>query len=125
MCERVRAAVDMLQEQKRALTKGEIVMVFRKVIDDLEQQGRQMGDRMTRLEEEVASLKQNVATGFAELKALIEKRNKTFPEKIKGLCTKEALPFWFCVILIILGCFAVLGVPLTDWKGIISSVKGG
>lgn len=121
MCERARTAVDMLQEQEKDLTKGEIVMVFRKVIEDLEQQG----DRMTRLEEKVTSLEQKVDAGFSELKELIERRNKTFSEKIKGLCTKEALPFWFCIILIILGCFAVLGVPLTEWKGIISSVKGG
>lgn len=125
VCERTKTAVDML-DQKKTLTKGEIVMVFKKVTEDLEKQG----ERMTRLEQKVNSIQETVSklesrmdTGFNEIKLLIEQnKQRSWIEKIKSLGTKEAFPFWICVLIIILGSFALLGVPLTDWKGIISSM---
>ena len=120
MCERTKAAIDILQEQKRTLTKGEIVMVFRKVVEDLEKQG----DRMTRLEEKVTSLENKVAAGFAEIKAMLEEQSKkrTLFEEI--LLLKEHKWFWISLIVTLLILAGLLGVPLTGFNGILT-VNGG
>lgn len=124
MCERARAAVDVIQQQKRTLTKGEIVMVFNKVIEDLEQQGVRMGDRMTRLEEKVVSLENKVDAGFAELKALLEERNKrkSLIEIILEL--RDCKWFWIFLIVTVLILAGLFGLPLTGFNGILT-INGG
>ena len=124
MCERTKAAVDMLQQQKRTLTKGEIITVFKKVIDDLDQQGKQMGDRMTRLEQKVASLETKVDAGFAEIKAMLEEqgRKRSLFEEI--LLLKEHKWFWISLIVTLLILAGLLGVPLTGFNGILT-INGG
>jgi cell division protein FtsB len=124
MCERTKAAVDMLQQQKRTLTKGEIITVFKKVIDDLDQQGKQMGDRMTRLEEKVTSLENKVDAGFAEIKAMLEEqcRKRTLFEEI--LMLRGHKWFWISLIVTLLILAGLLGIPLTGFNGILT-INGG
>ena len=124
MCERTKAAVDMLQQQKRTLTRGDIITVFKEVIDDLDQQGKRMGDRMTRLEQKVTSLEAKMDSGFAEIKALLEgqcKKRSLFEEI---LLLKEHKWFWISLIVVLLILASLLGVPLTGFNGILT-VNGG
>jgi len=121
MCERTKAAVDMLSQNKKTITKGEIVMVFRKVIEDSEK----MGVRMTEIEKRMGSLEEKVEAGFIgltsqfnELKRLLEKKEPTLFEKIMAL--KDHKLFWVSIIISLLILGGLLGVPTTDFKGILN-----
>lgn len=121
MCERTKAAVDMLAQNKKTITKGEIVMVFRKVIEDSEK----MGVRMTEIEKRMTSLEEKMDAGFnglysqfQELKNLIEKRELSLFEKIMAL--KDHKLFWVSLIVGLLILGGLLGVPATDFKGILN-----
>ena len=100
MCGKVETALEMMK-QRKTLTKGEIVMVFQQVVYDLKNQG----ERMTNLENEVSSLKEETRTGFDEvnqklnrLTELVEIHNnkKTFWDRIPLL---KEIPTWFWIIL--------------------------
>lgn len=121
MCERTKAAVDMLAQNKKTITKGEIVMVFRKVIEDSEK----MGVRMTEIEKRMTSLEEKMDAGFnglysqfQELKNLIEKKDLSLFEKIMAL--KDHKLFWVSIIISLLILGGLLGVPATDFKGILN-----
>ena len=124
MCERTKAAVDMLQQQKRTLTRGDIITVFKEVVDDLDQQGKRMGDRMTRLEQKVTSLETKMDSGFAEIKALLEEQCKKRSLFEEILLLKEHKWFWISLIVVLLILASLLGVPLTGFNGILT-VNGG
>ena len=124
MCERTKAAVDMLQQQKRTLTRGDIITVFKEVVDDLDQQGKRMGDRMTRLEQKVTSLEAKMDSGFAEIKALLEEQCKKRSLFEEILLLKEHKWFWISLIVVLLILASLLGVPLTGFNGILT-VNGG
>ena len=52
MCEKTKAVLDILETRKKPLTKGEIMTVFKKVVEDSEK----MGVRMTNIEKRMSSL---------------------------------------------------------------------
>lgn len=121
MCERTKAAVDMLSQNKKTITKGEIVMVFRKVIEDSER----MGVRMTEIEKRMSSLEEKVEAGFIgltsqfhELKRLLEKKEPTLFEKIIAL--KDARLFWVAIIVGIIIVGGLLGVKISELAGILT-----
>lgn len=99
MCEKVETALQMVKQRKN-LTKGEIVMVFQQVVSDLKSQG----ERMTNLEKEVSSLKEETRHGFDELNQRIHEltelikseKKPTFWERIPLL---KEIPTWFWIIL--------------------------
>lgn len=113
MCDKVRTAIELIKTQKkRALTKGEIVVLFQQVASDLGKQG----ERMTNLEKEVSSVKEEMRQGFDEVNQrlhevmdAIKNKPKTFWEKIPLL---KEIPTWFWIILwtIVLIFGALLGV---------------
>lgn len=112
MCDKVQTALDMVKERK-SLSKGEIIMVFQKVAEDL----RAQGERMTNLEKELSAFKEETRNGLIEvnsrLNELIElvktEKKPTFWERIPLL---GQIPTWFWVILwtIIIIIGALLGV---------------
>lgn len=91
MCEKVKTALEMVK-QRKSLTKGEIVMVFQQVVDDLNKQG----ERMTNIEKRMESLEVKMDAGFAELKKLIENKKVSFWDRIPLL---KEIPTWFWIIL--------------------------
>ena len=113
MCDKVRTAIELIKTQKkRALTKGEIVVLFQQVASDLGKQG----ERMTNLEKEVSTVKEEMRQGFDEVNQrlhevmeAIKNKPKTFWEKIPLL---KEIPTWFWIILwtIVLIFGALLGV---------------
>lgn len=113
MCDKVRTAIEVIKTQKkRALTKGEIVVLFQQVAADLGKQG----ERMTNLEKEVSTVKEEMRQGFDEVNQrlndvmdAIRYKEKTFWEKIPIL--KEIpLPVWLILWTIVTGLFCLLGV---------------
>lgn len=121
MCERMQAAVDMLSQNKKTITKGEIVMVFREVIKDSEKVGVRMTEiekRMTSLEEKMDAGFNGLSSQFQELKNLIEKKDLSLFEKIMAL--KDHRLFWISLIVGLLILGGLLGVPATDFKGILN-----
>lgn len=113
MCDKVRTAIELIKTQKkRALTKGEIVVLFQQVASDLGKQG----ERMTNLEKEVSTVKEEMRQGFDEVNQrlhevmeAIKNKPKTFWDKIPLL---KEIPTWFWIILwtIVLIFGALLGV---------------
>lgn len=100
MCDKVRTAIELIKTQKkRALTKGEIVVLFQQVASDLGKQG----ERMTNLEKEVSSVKEEMRQGFDEVNQrlhevmdAIRNKEKTFWDRIPLL---GQIPTWFWIIL--------------------------
>lgn len=114
MCDKVQTALELIKTQKkRALTKEEIVVLFQQVASDLGKQG----ERMTNLEKEVSSLKEETRHGFDELNQRIHEltelikndKKPTFWERIPLL---GQIPTWFWIILwtIVLIIGGLLGV---------------
>ena len=113
MCKNVQTALEVIKTQnKRTLTKGEIVVLFQQVVSDLTKQG----EKMTNLEKELSALKEETRNGFDEVNQrlhdvmeAIQNRPKTFWDRIPLL---KDIPTWFWIILwtvvIIIG--ALLGV---------------
>ena len=101
MCDKVRTAIELIKTQKkRTISKGEIVVLFQQVASDLGKQG----ERMTNLEKEVSSLKEETRHGFDELNQRIHEltelikseKKPTFWERIPLL---KEIPTWFWIIL--------------------------
>ena len=116
MCDKVKTALEVIKTQgKRALTKGEIVVLFQQVVSDLSKQG----EKMTNLEKEVASLKDEMRAGFADIKKLIEgNKGMTLFEKIMALSSHKY--FWITIIITLLIIGGILGVSPTGFNNIIS-----
>ena len=121
MCDKVRTAIELIKNQnKKALTKGEIVVLFQQVASELGKQG----ERMTNLEKEVALLKEETRHGFDEVNQrlhevmeAIRNKPKTFWERIPLL---KEIPTWFWIVLwtIVLIFGALLGVDPNFVKNI-------
>lgn len=116
MCDKVKTALEVIKTQnKRALTKGEIVVLFQQVVSDLSKQG----EKMTNLEKEVSALKEEMRAGFADIKKLIEESKRmTLFEKIMALSTHKY--FWITIIITLLIIGGILGVSPTGFNSIIS-----
>ena len=114
MCDKVQTALDMVKERK-SLTKGEVIMVFQKVAEDL----RAQGERMTNLEKELSAFKEETRHGFDEVNSrlyeLIElvKYNKkgSFWDKIPLLKDIPNLA-WFLLIIVVCIIGSILGANL-------------
>ena len=116
MCNNVQTALEVIKTQsKRVLTKGEIVVLFQQVVSDLSKQG----EKMTNLEKEVSALKDEMRAGFADIKKLIEERNRrlTLFEKIMALSTHKY--FWMILGLILLLIGGFFGVSPSSFNGIL------
>lgn len=116
MCDKVKTALEVIKTQKkRTLTKGEIVILFQQVVSDLSKQG----EKMTNLEKEVSALKDEMRAGFADIKKLIEEKNKrlTLFEKIMALSTHKY--FWMILGLVLLLIGGFFGISPSSFSGII------
>lgn len=122
MCENVQTALEVIKTQKnRTLTKGEIVVLFQQVVSDLSKQG----EKMTNLEKEVSSMKEEMRGGFDELNQKLRDVTDLIRElKKPGLFQKIVLGenakyFWTTVIVALLILGGLLGVPATSFNGIL------
>lgn len=105
MCDKVQTALEVIKtQQKRTLTKGEIVMLFQQVVSDLNKQG----EKMTNLEKRMESLENKMDAGFTELKKLIEDKKVSFWDKIPLLKDIPNLA-WILLIIICLIIGSVFG----------------
>ena len=117
MCENVKATLEILKQKKSNLTKGEIVVVFQQVVNDLNKQG----ERMTNIERRMESLEAKMDAGFAEIKRLIENEQKaTFWSKIP-LLKEIPLPVWLILWTVVTAIFCLLGVN----PSFLQYIKGG
>ena len=133
MC-RQDVALEMLKSQPRkgGLTAGQIKLAEAQAADYKSQKGeiKMLGERMTNLEKDVASLKEeqtrrfdNVEKQMDELKRLIiEHNNQTLFDKILAL--KDHKYFWITTIIGILVLAGLFGVPLSDFKGVFGIFGG-
>lgn len=123
MCEKVEAALEVVKQSKKSLTKGEIVMVFQQVVYDLNKQGERMKSLEQSVEEvktELTNVKIDVQKILAAVEGLKQEKKKSFWEKIPIL--KEIpLPVWFILWTIVTGLFCLLGVN----PDFIQYMKGG
>ena len=115
-CERAKTAMEVIKSQvDHDLTRGELLMLFQKMIEDSEK----MGNRMTNIEKKFESLENRVDTGFAtitqqliDLKKVVEQRKQTFWDKIPLL--KDLPTFFWLTIIFFIGCvFAWLGANMS------------
>lgn len=123
MCEKVEAALEVVKQSKKNLTKGEIVMVFQQVVYDLSKQGERMKSLEKNMEEmktDMSNLKvdvQKILTVVEDLKA--EKKN-SFWTKIP-LLKEIPLPVWLILWTIVTAVFCLLGVN----PSFLQYIKGG
>ena len=96
-------------------------MVFKEVISDSEKRDL----RMTEIEKRMTSLEEKMDAGFKgvleqldELQKQLEKRQPTLFEKILAL--KDHKLFWITLIIGLLTLGALLGVPATEYRGILN-----
>lgn len=111
MCQ-AKTAVDMLKQHK-SLTKGEIIMVFEKVIEDQ----KATNQSILEIKDDVATMKLDIAvvkTEFSEMKDLLVKALKkpTLWDRIPIL--KELpLPAWVFLIIVSCAIASLLGADLS------------
>lgn len=112
MCQ-AKTAVEVLK-QHRSLTKGDIIMVFEKVIEDQKvanQDIRDVKKDVGEMKLEMASLK----TTVEDIKVLLQQRRKTFWERIPLLKDMPTL-FWILLIIVVCATFSLLGANLDFLK---------
>ena len=120
-CERAKTAMEVIKSQgDHNLTRGELLMLFQKMIEDSEK----MGNRMQNIEKKFESLENRVDTGFAtitqqliDLKKMVEKREPSLFEKVVLL--KDAKMVWIFFIILLLVIGSILGVPTSGFNGIL------
>ena len=111
MCQ-AKTAVDMLKQHK-SLTKGEIIMVFEKVIEDQKATNQSIRE----IKDDVATMKLDIAvvkTEFSEMKDLLVRALKkpTLWDRIPIL--KELpLPAWVFLIIVACAIASLLGADLS------------
>lgn len=122
MCDKVQTAIEVIRTQKRkTLNKEETLMLFTQVVSDLSKQG----DKMTNLEKEVTSLKEEMRGGFDEVNQKLRDvtdliRDLKKPSLLQKIVLGEnAKYFWFTIIVALLILGGLLGVPATSFNGII------
>lgn len=112
MCEKVEAALEVVRQSKKSLTKGEIVMVFQQVVYDLNKQGERMKSLEQSVEEvktELANVKIDVQKILVAVEGLKQEKKTSIWERIPIL--KEIpLPVWLILWTIVTGLFCLLGV---------------
>lgn len=122
MCEKTKAVLDILETRKKPLTKGEIMTVFKKVVEDSEK----MGVRMTNIEKRMSSLEEKTDNGFKSMseqfdsiRKLIEEKHRTptFLETVVAL--KDHKMFWIFLIVFLLILGSLLGVKTSGFDGIL------
>lgn len=123
MCEKTKAVLDILETKKKALTKGEIMTVFKKVVEDNEK----MGERMTSVEKRLTSLEQKTENGFKDMSDQFEKIKKLIEEKHRTPTLLETIVqlkdhkmFWICIIVFLLLVGSLLGVKTSGFNGILN-----
>lgn len=113
MCERTETAVAMLKQRKANLTKGEIIMVFEKVIEDQ----RLANQDIREMKKDVSELKTGFAVlteSVADIKKILEnaeaeRKKKSFWEKIP-LLKEVPIVVWFIIWTVVIAFFCLLGV---------------
>lgn len=122
MCEKTKAVLDVLETRKKPLSKGEIMTVFKKVVEDNER----MGARMTNIESRMTSLEEKTENGFKDvrqqldtIKSLIEEKHRkpTLYEIIVAL--KDHKMFWIFLTVFCLIIGSLLGVQTSGFNGIL------
>ena len=89
MCERVKTAVEMAQN-KKTLSRGDIVVMFQQVALDLAKQG----ERMTEFEKRIESLEQKTDSGFAKTDKVLAVVLERIGEIQKTLDDRKKPSFW-------------------------------
>lgn len=126
MCEKVEAALEVVKQSKKSLTKGEIVMVFQQVVYDLNKQG----ERMKSLEKNVEEMRtdlSNVKTDVQKILVALEDLKKSKQEHgllYKILLGENAKYFYFTVMVALIVLAALFGVPASEFKGIVPMIGG-
>lgn len=126
MCEKVEAALEVVKQSKKSLTKGEIVMVFQQVVYDLNKQG----ERMKSLEQSVGEVKEelsNVKSDVQKILYVVEELKRARNEHgllYKILLGENAKYFYFTVMVALVVLAALFGVPASEFKGIIPMIGG-
>ena len=108
MCERTKTAIDMLKQRKSNLTKGEIIMVFEKMIED----NQKLGERMTEVEKRLTTLENKTD----KILTILE-RPSLWEKVFLGEYARYAWIFLIVALLILGG---LLGVPTTGFNGILN-----
>lgn len=123
MCEKTKAVLDVLEARKKPLTKGEIMTVFKKVVEDSEK----TGVRMTNLEKRMTSLEEKTENGFKDtfaqlenIKKLIEEKHRTPTLLETVVALKDHKMFWICLIVVLLIIGSLLGVKTSGFNGILN-----
>lgn len=123
MCEKVEAALEVVKQSKKSLTKGEIVMVFQQVVYDLNKQGERMKNLEKNFEEmntKLQDLTVDVQKILVVVEGLKQEKKPSIWEKIPIL--KEIpMPVWLILWTIVTGLFCLLGVN----PSFIQYMKGG
>jgi len=106
MCQ-AKTAVELLK-QHRSLTKGDIIMVFEKVIEDQKVANQDIKD----VKKDVGEMKIEMAelkTTVSDIKLLLEQKRKTFWDRIP-LLKEIPTVVWFILWTIVIAIFCLLGV---------------
>lgn len=123
MCEKVEAALEVVKQSKKSLTKGEIVMVFQQVVYDLNKQGERMKNLEKNFEEmntKLQDLTIDVQKILVVVEGLKQDKKPSIWERIPIL--KEIpMPVWLILWTIVTGLFCLLGVN----PSFIQYMKGG
>ena len=126
MCEKVEAALEVVKQSKKSLTKGEIVMVFQQVVYDLNKQG----ERMKGLEQSVGEVKaelSNVKLDVQKILSVVEELKRTRNEHgllYKILLGENAKYFYITVMVFLVVLAALFGVPASEFKGLLPTIGG-
>lgn len=122
MCEKTKAVLDILETRKKPLTKGEIMTVFKKVVEDSEK----MGVRMTNIEKRMSSLEEKTDNGFKSMseqfdsiRKLIEEKHRTPTLLETVVALKDHKMFWIFLIVSLLILGSLLGVKTSGFDGIL------
>lgn len=122
MCEKTKAVLDILETRKKPLTKGEIMTVFKKVVEDSEK----TGVRMTNIEKRMSSLEEKTDNGFKSMseqfdsiRKLIEEKHRTPTLLETVVALKDHKMFWVFLIVFLLILGSLLGVKTSGFDGIL------
>ena len=124
MCEKVEAALEVVKQSKKSLTKGEIIMVFQQVVNDLNKQG----ERMKSLEQSVGEVKEelsNVKSDVQKILSVVEELQRARNEHgllYKILLGENAKYFYITVMVALVVLAALFGVPASEFKGLLPTI---
>lgn len=123
MCEKVEAALEVVKQSKKSLTKGEIVMVFQQVVYDLSKQGERMKNLEQIVEEmktDISNVKIDVQKILTVVEGLKQEKKPSFWDRIP-LLKEVPMPVWFIIWTVV--------ITICCWFGfkpdVIQYMKGG